>query len=109
VVAWMEAARTRRRIGGLRASLVDRRVAAAEPADDRASVFTAGADDTPGSGRWLSSVSASGAQLLLEQLRLHSFAFVRWRRTGSDTSVRELFGTTALVFGNSQLHSQFYA
>eukprot|EP01043_Picozoa_sp_COSAG02_P098607 COSAG02_NODE_34748_length_478_cov_25.343008_1_plen_112_part_10 len=49
VVAWMEAARTRRRIGGLRASLVDRRVAAAEPADDRASVFTAGADDTPGS------------------------------------------------------------
>lgn len=107
----MEAARTRRRIGGLRASLVDdRRVAAAEPADDRASVFAAGADDTPGStGRWLSSASASGAALLLEQLRLHSFAFVQWRRTGSDTSVHELFGTTALVFGNSQLHSQFYA
>eukprot|EP01043_Picozoa_sp_COSAG02_P058521 COSAG02_NODE_7297_length_3079_cov_153.433221_6_plen_49_part_01 len=49
MVAWMEAARTRRRIGGMRASLVDRRVAAAEPADDRASVFTPGADDTPGS------------------------------------------------------------
>ena len=101
---------------GLRSSLMGSAAVAARPptlqvgaARERLSVLV---DDGIGGEegrRWLSSDCVAGAGVLLEQLRRHSFAFVRWKRSDADTSVRELFGTTANIFGDSALYSQFYA
>ena len=103
-----------RRMDGLRSSLVGSAAVTAKPppqagAAERLSVLVDDGIDGEVGRRWLSSDCVAAAGLLLEQLRRHSFTFVRWKRSGSDTSVRELFRTTAHVFGDSALHSQFYA